>query len=174
MFTDINVLVGLLIVFNENALRCRVSTNTQYSFPLFFEQVCACVQRLTAVLVVRMLIVYRFTNQFIFTFLKMTLRRILCSKCAKLYIGETGQRLSNRFAKHLCSVRNNDVDKPLAWHFNTANHSISDMKICAISPISGGNDRKSVSFSKLEQFIPKGSIKKRFSFMWSFIVSVFI
>ena len=65
---------------------------------------------------------------------------ISCSKCCKLYIGETGRRLSDRFAEQLHSVRNNDVDKPVSRHFNAANHSISDMKICAISPISGGND----------------------------------
>ena len=43
-----------------------------------------------------------------------------CSKCCKLR-----------------SVRNNDVDKPVARHFNTANYSISDIKVCAILPISG-------------------------------------
>ena len=65
-----------------------------------------------------------------------------CSKCCKLYIGETGRRLSDRFAEHLRSVRNNDVDKPVARHFNALNHSIFDMKICGISPISGGNDSR--------------------------------
>ena len=65
---------------------------------------------------------------------------ISCSKCCKLYIGETGRRLSDRFAGHLRSVRNNDVDKPVARHFNAGNHSISDIKVCAISHISGGND----------------------------------
>ena len=39
-------------------------------------------------------------------------------------------------------IRNNDVDKPVARHFNTANHSISDIKVCAISSISGGNDSR--------------------------------
>ena len=39
-------------------------------------------------------------------------------------------------------VKNNDVDKPVARHFNTANHSISDIKVYAISPISGGNDSR--------------------------------
>ena len=39
-------------------------------------------------------------------------------------------------------VRNNDVDKPVARHFNSANHSISDMKVSAISSISGGNDSR--------------------------------
>ena len=67
---------------------------------------------------------------------------ISCSKCCKLYIGETGQRLCDRFAEHLRSVRNKDVDKPVARHFNAANHSICDIKICAISPISGGNDSR--------------------------------
>ena len=52
------------------------------------------------------------------------------------------RHLSDRFAEHLHSVRNNDVDKPVAQHFNAVNHSISDMKICAISPISGGNDSR--------------------------------
>ena len=51
-----------------------------------------------------------------------------------------GRRLSDRFAEHLRSVRNNDVDKHVARHFNAANHPISDINVCAISPISGGND----------------------------------
>ena len=88
--------------------------------------------------------------------------------CCKLYIGETGRRLSDRFAEHLRSVRNNDVDKPVARHFNAANHSISDMKICAISPISGGNDirkrhEKRLIF-KIGTIHPHG-LNERFSFI---------
>ena len=45
----------------------------------------------------------------------------------------------DRFAEHFRSVRNNNVDKPVARHFNVANHSISDINVCAISTISGGN-----------------------------------
>ena len=82
--------------------------------------------------------------------------------------GETGRRLSDRFAEHLRSVRNNDVDKPVARHFNAANHSISDMKICAISPISGGNDsrkrhEKRLIF-KIGTIHPHG-LNERFSFI---------
>ena len=48
------------------------------------------------------------------------------------------------------------VDKPVARHFNAANHSISDINVCAFSHISGGidnrKDTKSVSFLKMEQF----------------------
>ena len=101
------------------------------------------------------------------------------SKCCKLYIGETGRRLSDRFAEHLRSVRNNDVDKPVARHFNTANHSISNMKIYAISPISGGNDsrkrhEKRLIF-KIGTIHPHG-LNERFFFIWShlFIVSDFV
>ena len=104
---------------------------------------------------------------------------ISCSKCCKLYIGETGRRLSDRFAEPLRSVRNKDVDKPVARHFNAANHSISDMKICTISPISGGNDsrkrhEKRLIF-KIGTIHPHG-LNERFSFILShlFIVSVFV
>ena len=59
------------------------------------------------------------------------------------YIGETGRRLSDRFSEHLRSVRTmHDVDNPVAQHFNTANHSISDIKVYAISLISCGNDSR--------------------------------
>ena len=73
-----------------------------------------------------------------------------------------------QFAEHLRSVRNNDVDKPVARHFNAANHSISDIKICAISPISGGNDsrkrhEKRLIF-KIETIHPH-ALNERFSFI---------
>ena len=50
---------------------------------------------------------------------------ISCIKCCKLYIGETGWRLTDRVAEHLRSVRNNNVGKPVSRYFNAANHSIS-------------------------------------------------
>ena len=85
---------------------------------------------------------------------------ISCSKCCKLYIGETGRCLSDRFAEHIRSVRNNDVAKPVAWHFNAVNHSISDIKVCASHPflvvMIAVKDTKSVSFLKLEPFIHTG------------------
>ena len=62
--------------------------------------------------------------------------------------------------EHLRSVRNNDVDKPVARHFNAANHSISDMKFVPSHPflvaMIAVKDTKSVSFLKLEPFIPTG------------------
>ena len=41
---------------------------------------------------------------------------------------------------YLTDLLNDDVDKPVARHFNTANHS--DIKVCAISLISGSNDSR--------------------------------
>ena len=93
---------------------------------------------------------------------------IPCSKCCKLYIGETGRRLSDRIVEHLRSIRNNDVDKPVAGHFNTANHS-SPFLVVMIAV----KDRKSDSFIKLEAFIPTGSMND-FLLFDPFIVSVFV
>ena len=33
-----------------------------------------------------------------------------------------------------------DLPNILTWHFNSANHSLSDMEVCAISQISGDNN----------------------------------
>ena len=59
------------------------------------------------------------------------------------------------------------VDKPVARHFNAANLSISDIKVCAISRT------KSVSFLKLKPCIPTGSMNG-FLLFDPFIVSVFV
>ena len=93
---------------------------------------------------------------------------ISCSKCWKLYIGETGRRLPERFAEHLHSVRNNDVDKPVARHFSAVNHSISDIKVCPISPISGGNDSRKRHETRLifkVGTIHPHELNERFSFI---------
>ena len=83
-------------------------------------------------------------------------------------VGPFHRRLSDRLAEHLRSVRNNDVDKPVARHFNAVNHSISDINVCAISYISGGNDsrkrhEKRLIF-KIGTIHPHG-LNKRFSFI---------
>ena len=45
---------------------------------------------------------------------------ITCTLCKKLYIGETGRRLGDRFREHLRDVEKDDKDasKPVARHFN--------------------------------------------------------
>ena len=60
---------------------------------------------------------------------------ITCTLCNKLYIGETGRRLDDRFREHLRDVEKNDKDasKPVARHFNLPNHSKKHMAICGLS-----------------------------------------
>ena len=50
---------------------------------------------------------------------------ITCTLCKKIYIGETGRRLGDRFREHLRDVEINDKDasKPVARHFNLPNQS---------------------------------------------------
>ena len=50
---------------------------------------------------------------------------ITCTYCKKLYIGETGRRLGDRFREYLCDVERNDKDtsKPVARHLDIPNHS---------------------------------------------------
>ena len=92
---------------------------------------------------------------------------ISCSRCGLPYVGETGRHLSNRFAEHLRSIKNGDVDKPVTQDFNSINHSLLDMKVCAISQIFGSNNsrkrqEKHLIF-KIGTIHPHG-LNERFSF----------
>ena len=94
---------------------------------------------------------------------------ITCTLCKKLYIGETGRRLGDRFREHLRDVEKDDKDtsKPVARHFNLPNHSKEHMSICGLSLHHGTTESR----KNLEQrFIfqigtlnPHG-INERFSF----------
>ena len=59
---------------------------------------------------------------------------ITCIYCNKLYIGEAGRRVGDRFREHLCDVERNDKDasKPVAKHFNLPNHSKLHMAVCGL------------------------------------------
>ena len=94
---------------------------------------------------------------------------ITCTLCKKIYIGETGRRLGDRFREHLRDVERNDKEasEPVARHFNLPNHSSQHMTICGLSLHQGNTERR----KNLEQnFIcqvgtlnPHG-INERFSF----------
>ena len=60
---------------------------------------------------------------------------ITCTLCKKLYIGETGRRLGDRFREHLRDVEKDDknASKPVARHFNLPNHSMQHMTVCGLS-----------------------------------------
>ena len=82
-----------------------------------------------------------------------------------LYIGETGRQLRTRFGEHRRAVSTNDANQPVARHFNSGSHCISDMKIRALCPISGSNDSRKRQemrlISKLGTVHPLG-INERF------------
>ncbi len=85
-----------------------------------------------------------------------------------LYIGETGRQLRTRFGEHRRAVSANDANQPVARHFNSGSHCISDMKIRALCPISGSNNSRKRQemrlISKLGTVHPLG-INERFSFI---------
>ena len=60
---------------------------------------------------------------------------ITCTLCKKLYIGETGRRLGDRFREHLRDVEKDDknASKPVDRHLNLPNHSKQHMVVCRLS-----------------------------------------
>ena len=101
--------------------------------------------------------------------LKLSTNRNILQYCNKLYIGETGRRLGDRFREHLRDVEWNgeDASKHFSRHFKLPNHSKKHMAVCDLS-LHLGNSQ---SCKTLEQkFIfqigtlnPHG-INERFSF----------
>ncbi|XP_020602587.1 uncharacterized protein LOC110041621 [Orbicella faveolata] len=52
--------------------------------------------------------------------------------CNKVYIGETGRRLGDRFREHLRSTRQTNVDLPVGRHFASPEHASTDMLVSVI------------------------------------------
>ena len=67
---------------------------------------------------------------------------ITCTLCNKLYIGESGRQLDERFREHLLDVKNkgSDLSKPVARHFNRPGHSHEHMEVCGINLHFGNNE----------------------------------
>ena len=94
---------------------------------------------------------------------------ITCTLCKKLYIGETGRRLGDRFREHLRDVEKDDINasKPVARHFNLPNHSKQHMAVCGLFLPQGSTESRKTLEQKFTFQIgtlnPHG-IKERFSF----------
>ena len=94
---------------------------------------------------------------------------ITCTYCNKLYIGETGRRLGERFREHLRDVERNDKDasKPVARHFNLPYHSKQHMAVCGLSLHLGSSESRKTLEQKfifqIGTLNPHG-INERFSF----------
>ena len=94
---------------------------------------------------------------------------ITCTLCNKIYIGETGRRLADRFREHLRDAEQNNTDasKPVVRHFNLSNHSHHNMTICGLSLHHGNTESRKNLVQKLifqlGTLSPHG-INERFSF----------
>ena len=62
----------------------------------------------------------------------------------KLYIGDTGRRLGDRFWEHLRDVERNEKDasKPVTRHFNLPNHSKPHIAVCGLSLHLGSSENR--------------------------------
>ena len=69
---------------------------------------------------------------------------ITCTLCKKLYIGETGRRLGDRFREHLRDVEKDDknASKPVDKHFNLPNHSKQHTAVCGLSLRQGSTESR--------------------------------
>ena len=94
---------------------------------------------------------------------------ITCTLCTKIYKGETGRRLVDRFREHLrdAEQNNTDVSKPVARHFNLPNHSHHNMNICGLSLHHGSTEsRQNIEQKLIFQLgtLSTHGINERFSF----------
>ena len=53
---------------------------------------------------------------------------ISCTRCSAKYVGETGNTLRTRMNQHRWDIINH-IDSPIAHHFNSARHTISNLRI---------------------------------------------
>ena len=95
--------------------------------------------------------------------------------CNKIYIGETGKRLADRFCEHLREnktkqnkkQKNRYASKPAACHFNLSSHSHHNMTICRLSLHHGKKESRKILEQKfifqLGTLSPHG-ISERLSF----------
>ena len=94
---------------------------------------------------------------------------ITCTLCKKLYIGETGRWLGDRFREHLRDVEKDDknASKPAARHFNLPSHSKQHMVVCGLSLHQGSTEsRKTLEQKFIFQIgtLKPHGINERFSF----------
>ena len=92
-----------------------------------------------------------------------------CALCKKLYIGETGRWLGDRFCEHLPDLEkdNKNKSKPVTRHLNLPNHSKQHMAVYGLSLHQGSKEsrktQKKIFFLKSTLLVLTVSTK-RFSF----------
>ena len=90
---------------------------------------------------------------------KNVIYAIKCSHCGMAYVGQTGQRLGDRFVQHLRSVSRND-GQPVARHFNTVGHNKTHMRLFGLATsLESTSDRLNLEtrlIHKLGTLFPNG------------------
>ena len=93
-----------------------------------------------------------------------------CRQCSLLHIGETGRSLRRHFGENLPSIRNNTSGFPVAQHFNSTSHSISDVQVRGMLLCNGTNiQRKQIEMRIIFQLgtIQPNELNINFSFIWT-------
>ena len=94
---------------------------------------------------------------------------IECQKenCKKRYVGETKRSLKYRLAEHRGYVTNQHIDKATGAHFNTARHSLSNLKILILEQVR----KKEIEYRKQREkyFIRKLNTLNKNFFTTNFI-----
>ena len=84
---------------------------------------------------------------------------IKCLKCDKLYIGETKRMLSERFREHRRHIVKHFTSSPVAQHFTSSGHNLSDLKVGVMAECSSDRQRKTFEMrliNRLGTLDPKG------------------
>ena len=91
---------------------------------------------------------------------------LLKCPCNLYYVGKTKRELKTRICEHKCSIRNHDDKSSVARHFNSLNHSLSDLHYMGIETVNmprRGGDRDKILLQRetywihyLDTLIPKG------------------
>ena len=67
---------------------------------------------------------------------------IACTRCEKIYIGETKRRLADRLTEHLRSIKISFPGLPVAAHFISSEHSIFNANVSVVASCANDTYRK--------------------------------
>lgn len=86
---------------------------------------------------------------------------ITCTKCQQQYVGKTSNTLYTRFTGTKSDIKSNKKSLPIVHHFNSNNHSITDVSIMGIESIHTHTERiilkrESYWISRLRTLKPHG------------------
>ena len=74
-------------------------------------------------------------------------------------IGETGRNLGGRLSEHLQSICDNSPGSPVAQHFNSTGHSISNVQVRGVALCGGSNIQRKQSEMRL--IFQQGTIQSK-------------